>query len=185
MKKIVIFLLISVFMLSCCVSSASAADADDTFTDDLPKYVDYSGGAWFEIFDSSLGRCTVIFPIEFKNCSFGFELSGSGVPVNIINFTNSTIYGFVITSDGTKYNCRASRFSEIEYQTTGSYNTYVALSPSTEALSNSNMLFITDDVNYINDTVPDYDKYFLFIFAFIGLCELLSLCSNLLRRGSR
>lgn len=185
MKKITIFFLIFVFSLSCLASSASAADAEYTFTDDLPKYVRYSGGAWFEVFDSALGRCTVIFPVEFKNNKFGFKLSSSGVPIDIINFTNSTINGLVITSDGTQYNCRAQRFSYIEYQTSGNYNQYVTLSPSTESLSNSNMLFLTDDINYINDTIPDYEKYYLFIFAFIGFCEFLSLCSNLLRRGSR
>lgn len=183
MKKIITVLTVFILIFSLC-GSASAAE-DRVFTSNLPKYVNYSGGAWFEVFDSAVGRCTVIFPIEFKDDCFGFELSSVGIPVNIINFTNSTLYGTVITSNGTQYACRASRFSGIEYQTASSYNQYVELIPDAESLSNSNMLFITDDTNYINDTVPDYGKYYLFIFAFIGLCEFLSLCTNLLRRGRR
>lgn len=183
MKKIITVLAVFILIFSFCVP-ASAAE-DKLFTSDLPKYVNYSGGAWFEAFDSSLGRCTVVFPLEFKDNCFGFKLSASGIPVDIINVTNTTVYGTVITSNGTQYSCRASRFSGIEYQTTSAYNQYVELSPDAESLSNSNMLFITEDTNYINDTVPDYDKYFLFIFAFIGLCEFLSLCANLFRRGRR
>lgn len=165
-------------------SVASAAD-ENTFTAEIPDYVDYSGGAWFETFNSALGRCTVIFPLEYKDDCFGFSLSSAGLPDNIINLTNSTLYGVIFTANGTEYSCRASRFNQIEYQTNTSYSSYANLNPDASSLSNSNMLFVTDDVNYINDTVPDYNKYFLFIFAFIGFCEFLSLCTNLLRRGRR
>lgn len=180
MKKITAFLIVLIIITAstCFMSSA-------VFTSDIPDYVNLSGGAWFEVYDSSLGRCTVIFPIEFKNNIFGFKLSDSGIPSDIVNFSNSTVYGTVITSGGTEYACRASRFSTIEYQTTSSYNQYVSLNPDVISLGNSNMLFLTDDENYINDTVPDYEKYILFILTFIGFCEFISVCSNLVRRGRR
>lgn len=180
MKKILLtFFLITTILIMTCFSASAV------FTAEIPDYVNYSGGAWFETFNSAVGRCTVIFPLEFKDNCFGFSLSSSGLPSDIVNFTNSTVYGLVITSDGTEYSCRVSRFSEIEYQTNSSYSSYAYLYPDVTSLSNSNMLFITDDVNYINDTVPSYDKYYLVIFAFIGFCEFFSLCSNLLRRGRR
>lgn len=181
MKKILLttFLVITVIFLTCFTSSA-------VFTAEIPDYVNYSGGAWFEVYDSYLGRCTVIFPLEFKDNIFGFKLSDTDLPSDIVNFSNSTVYGLVITSNGTEYSCRCSRFSTIEVQTTSSsYNTYVDLSPNVLSLSNSNMLFITEDTNYINDTVPDYEKYYLAIFAFLAFCEFFGLCSNLLRRGRK
>lgn len=180
MKKITAFLLVCIVLIAATCFMSSAA-----FTSELPDYVNLSGGAWFEVYDSALGRCTVIFPVEFKDNIFGFKLSDSGLPSDIVNFSNSTVYGTVFTSDGSQYACRVSRFSTIEYQTTSSYNQYVALSPDVVSLGNSNMLFLTDDTNYINDTVPDYQKYFLFIFTFIGFCEFISVCANLVRRGRR
>lgn len=184
MKKITLTLVITLILIMSVCFSAFAAD-DNIFTADIPDYVNYSGGAWFEVLNSSLGRCTVIFPLEFKDNIFGFSLSDGGLPTDIVNFSNSTIYGLIITANGTEYSCRCSRFSSIEYQTTTSYNTYTALNPQVVSLSNSNMLFITEDSNYINDTVPDYDKYFLAIFSLIAFCEFFTLCSNLLRRGRR
>lgn len=181
MKKVLLtFLLITVILISICFSASA------TFTSEMPDYVNYSGGAWFEIYDSVVGRCTVIFPLEFKDNIFGFSLSDTGLPSDIVNFSNSTIYGLVITSNGLEYSCRCSRFSTIEVQTsTSSYSNYVTLNPDVVSLANSNMLFITDDTNYINDTVPDYGKFEIVMLAFIALCSFFSLCTNLLRRGRR
>lgn len=181
MKKILLtFSLIIIILITTCFSSYAV------FTAELPEYVNYSGGAWFEVFHSDFGRCTVIFPLEFKDNCFGFKLSAAGMPVDIYNFTNTTIYGLVVTSNGKEYSCRASRFSPIEVQssTTG-YQTYVNLNPDSVALSNSNMLFITDDENYYNDTVMNYDNYYLVALSIIAFCSFFGLCVNLFRRGRR
>lgn len=182
MKKIItiIFTILFIFVIFCFPASAAG------FTNDLPDYVNFSGGAWFEVYDSVVGRCTVVFPVEFKNNIFGFKLSSSGLPADIINFSNTTIYGYVFTSSGKEYNCRASRFSSIEVQTsTSSYSTYENLSPSALSLNNSNMQFITDDINYFNDSVADYDKFQNVLLTVIALSSFFSLCSNLLRKGRR
>lgn len=184
-KKILSFICVFIILIFSCMN-VFAADEEAAFTCEIPDYVNYSGGAWFEALDSTVGRCTVIFPLEFKDNIFGFSLSSADLPVDIYNFSNTTIYGIVITSNGNQYSCRCSRFSPIEVQTSSTgYNNYEYLNPDVMSLSNSNMLFITDNYNYYNSTVLEIDKFQNVMLSLIAFCSFFSLCVNLFRRGRR
>lgn len=167
-----------------CVFSLSASAK--YYTDDLPSYVSISGGAYFEVYDTNLGKqVTVVFPIEFKDDHFGFSLSGSSVASNIVNVTNSTVYGVVYTSDGEKYSCRASRQDVIEYSyeySTGRYE-YRDLSPKMSTLTNSNMQFLTDNKDLYNQSFVDYEKVVAFLLLSLVLLQLVSLFVLALRKG--
>lgn len=154
------------------------------YTADMPSYVPYSGGAYFEIVDKNLGTVTCLFPIEFKDNTFGFNDSGSGTPSNIVNLTNSTINGVLITSNGTQYTCRASRFSEVEYRLTSS-SSYTTIRPVLAGMNVSNIDFVTDDQLYANEGYFNYKNVLLVCAVFCALCEAGSLAANLLRRGYR
>lgn len=180
MKYIKSSLLVLLFVPVFFISTQAAK-----YTDEYPTYIPYSGGAYFEIFDSRLGTCSAVFPIEFKDRAFGFIRNSNGSVTNIVNVTNSTINGNVITSSGQVYVCRASRFSGIEYRLSNTSGTYTSLSPDMSSLSNTNISFVTDDIDYYNENSIDKDKYIMVILTLIALSEFLGLCTNLLRRGYR
>lgn len=117
---------------------------------EMPKYTNVSGGAFFEIFDENLGTVTCLFPIEFKNDTFSFELSRNGVPANIVNVSNTTVNGTLFAENGTAYTCRASRLSPVEYRPLNSSNNYITLKPVIEGMENTNINFLIDDTEYAN-----------------------------------
>ncbi len=180
MKKLSVLLIVSALIV------LTAFPVGASFTADLPDYVSISGGAWFEVYSSDLGSCTIVFPFEFKEYCLAFSVSGSGLPVDIINVTNSTIYGLVFTSNGTQYNCRANRFSTIQYQDESTtYNQWRDLNVDVVGMDNSNIQFITDDFLYYNDTVIDYNKVNLALSCVIAIVLIINLFVSLLRKGRR
>lgn len=180
MKKLSILLIISALII------LTAFPVGASFTAEMPDYVSISGGAWFEVYDSAVGSCTVVFPIELKNNCFAFMLSDTGIAYDIVNVTNSTIYGFVFTANGKEYNCRATRFDTIQYQDeSSSYSQWYGLSPDVTAISNTNIMFLTDNPLYYNDTVIDYDKYNLAMTSIIAIVLIINLFVSLLRKGRR
>lgn len=154
-----------------------AADYDTS----LPSYVPYSGGAFFEVFDSNLGEVTCIFPIDFQNNTFGFNSSGS----NIYNLTNSTVNGYVITSNGAIYTARASRFNYVEYRLSTVTGTYTGLSPDMSTLTATNLNFITDDADFYNDSYFNKDNYIMALLTILCICEASNVLISLFRRGYR
>ncbi len=164
-------------MLFCFPCVSLAADYNTT----IPSYVPYSGGAFFEVFDSNLGKVTCIFPIDFQNNTFGFDSSGS----NIYNLTNSTINGYVITSGGAIYTARATRFNYVEYRVSTTTGTYIGLSPDMSTLTATNLNFITDDSELYNDSYFNKDNYIMALLTILCICEASNVLISLFRRGYR
>lgn len=147
----------------------------------LPSYVPYSGGAFFEVFDSALGKVTCIFPVDFLDGTFGFNSSGT----NIYNLTNSTVNGYVVTSGGTVYTARVNRFSYVEYRLNTTTSTYTALNPDMTTLKSSNINFITSDAELYNDSYFNRDNFVIAILVLLCVCECSNVLISLFRRGYR
>lgn len=164
-------------MLPCFTFLSFAADYDTS----LPSYVPYSGGAFFEVFDSNLGKVSCVFPVDFLNGTFGFNSSGT----NIYNLTNSTLNGYVVTSGGDVYTARASRFSYVEYRLNNTMSTYTALRPDMSTFKASNINFITDNENLYNDSYFNRDNFIFAILVLLCVCECSNFLISLFRRGYR
>ena len=164
-------------MLSCFTLTTLAADYETS----IPSYVPYSGGAFFEVDDTALGKVTVIFPVDFLDNTFGFDSGGT----NIYNLTNSTINGYVVASNGTVYTARANRFTYVEYRASASTNTYTALSPKMNTLKCTNINFITDDPELFNDSYFNRDNFVLTVLCFLAVCECANVLISILRRGHK
>ncbi len=177
MKRFLLLLLSLCLMLSCFTFATFAADYNTT----MPSYVPYSGGAFFEVFDSTLGKVTCIFPIDFQNGAFGFNNSGT----NIYNLTNSTINGYIVTSGGAVYTARANRFTYVEYRTSSTVSTYTALNPDMSTLTSTNINFITDDPELYNDSYFDKDNLIIALLSILCICEASNVLISLFRRGYR
>lgn len=164
-------------MLSCFTFQSCAIDYDTS----IPAYVPYSGGAFFEVFDTNLGKVSCVFPIDFIDGTFGFNSSGS----NIFNLTNSTINGYIITSGGTIYTARASRFNYVEYRLNNTTSSYIALSPNMSTLTASNINFITNDAELYNDSYFNKENYIITLLTILCICEAANVLISLFRRGYR
>lgn len=164
-------------MLCCFGSTSFAADYDML----IPSYVPYSGGAFFEVYDSNLGKVSCVFPLDFQNGTFGFNGSGT----NIYNLTNSTINGYVVTSNGTVYTARAQRLSYVEYRLSTTTSTYTALSPDMTTLKASNINFVTDNPELYNDSYFNRDNYIVTMLTLLAVFEGAGVLIALLRRGHK
>lgn len=164
-------------MLSCFTFVSFAAD----YNTSLPSYVPYSGGAFFEVFDSALGKVTCIFPVDFLDGTFGFNSSGT----NIYNLTNSTINGYVITSNGNVYTARATRFNYVEYRLSTTTSTYTPINPDMSTLKSSNINFITSDAELYNDSYFNHDNFYMVVLVMLLVCEAANVLTSLFRKGYR
>ena len=109
------------------------------YSTEFPSYIPLSGGAYFETNVASLGQVSAVFPLQYKNDTFGFTGTGN----NICNLTNSTVSGYLYRTNGTTYSCRFTRQGTLEYQATATA-TWTAL--STSAISNTNIQFVDQTV---------------------------------------
>ena len=182
MKKIFVFLSV-LLVFTMLVVPASAVK----YTDNWPNYVKISGGAYFEVFDTNLGQVTCVFPVEFKDGCFGFTLSDAGLPVNFVNVSNTTAYGYLYTSGGKKYSCRASRQDVIEYYLDdNTYSSkYVDLSPTIAGMTNTNINFLTSDEDYYNESFFDKDKLIVSLLVASVVIKLFVLLAQLFGKGKR
>ena len=179
MKRIKVLFLITLF---CLVLSFNTYAAE--YKDEIPDYVNFSGGAYIEVFDENLGTVTCVFPIEFKNGYIGFNGNSFSSSDNFLNVSNTTINGYVITEGGTIYTARINRLSEIEYRYGSSYD-YITLKPSLASITATNVQFVTDDLTLSNESQLDYDKYTITILTLILLCEFLNVVTSIVRKGRR
>lgn len=164
-------------MLCCFVSTSFAAEYDTS----IPSYVPYSGGAFFEVFDSNLGQVSCVFPLDFLDGTFGFNSAGT----DIYNLTNSTVNGYVVTSGGAVYTARANRFSYIEYRLNNTTSQYTALDPNLNAITATNINFVTDDPKLFNDSYFNRDNYIMTMLTLLAVFEGAGVLISLLRRGHK
>lgn len=87
-----------------------------TYENKFPDYVPYAGGAYIEVNDSTFQRCACVFPIDTQKNTFSFIGSSN---TDIVNIIRSTVNGYLYTSSGTRYDCRVSSLSSIEYRDNG------------------------------------------------------------------
>ena len=131
MKKKIYSVLLLIVLAACFTCSAYAVE----YSTEYPAYLEQSSGSYIEV-ESNLGRCAMIFPLQYKENTFGFHGSGN----NVMNLTSSTLSGIVRLQNGTEYNIRAMRFNTFEYQqTTGYSSTYIPFSVS--EIYNTNVMF--------------------------------------------
>lgn len=177
MKRSLLLLLSLCVMLSCFTLTTLAAEYETS----IPSYVPYSGGAFFEVDDTALGKVTFICPVDFIDNSFGFNSSGT----NIYNLTNSTVNGYVVTSNGTVYTARANRFTYVEYRVSATTSTYTALNPDMSTLKATNINFITEDTELYNDSYFNRDNFIMTVLCILAACECANVLISLFRRGHK
>lgn len=179
MKKIIYFItlfsLLAVLFIPC-----SAA----TYSDEIPYYVNYSGGAFFEVYDENLGTVTCIFPVEFKTDTFAFNGHDVGSADNFVNVTNSTVNGYIITSNGTTYSVSAARYDMLRYRISTGYD-YTYLKPRLSSMTRTNISFMTEDRSLYNESQINRNNLEVFLLLVLCFCEFFNLCCSLLRRGRR
>lgn len=176
-KRSLMFCLLFLLIFPCIILSVSAADYDTK----LPSYVPYSGGAFFEIFDENLGTVTCVFPLDFQDNTFGFNSAGT----DVYNLTNSTVNGYVVTTNGTVYTARASRLSYVEYRLSQTTGTYTAIEPKKGTMKASNINFITDNPDLYNDSYFNRDNFIMVLLAILCICEASNVLLSLFRRGRK
>lgn len=102
---------IGVFIMSLCFPSCA-----EEYGAQFPSYVNQSGGCFIEC-DTTLGKGSLILPINYCTDTFGF----SGQHYNVMNITSNTVSGYFVLEDGTSYIVRASAFSTFQYQSNEDY----------------------------------------------------------------
>lgn len=172
-----LFLFSLQLMLSCLLLPTSAI----SYNTELPSYVPYSGGAFFEVFDENLGTVACVFPVDFQNNTFGFNSAGT----HVYNLTNSTVNGYVVTTDGSIYTARASRLSVVEYRVSTVSGTYTAIDAKKGSMLASNINFITDDPALYNDSYFNRDNFIIVLLVILCICEASNVLLSLFRRGHR
>lgn len=141
-----------------------------TYDNNFPDYVPYAGGAYIEVNSSNFQKCAVVFPIDTQKNTFSFIGSSN---TDIVNITRSTINGFLYTSSGTRYDCRVSSLSSIEYRDNGYPYDWNDL--RINKIFNTNVVF--EDLKGLdrqndNPYFSTYEKVCL-TFGFIGVLLLL------------
>lgn len=139
-RKFFGFILSAVTLISLCSSEAFAM----TYADDYPDYISYSGGAYVEIYNPTLQRCSAVFPIDYQKRTFSFNGDSN---VDIVNSTRSTINGKLFLPNGQTYDCRLTSLSSLEYRVNSSYGSDWQPLTVTE-IYNTNIVF--DDFKGLN-----------------------------------
>lgn len=84
-----------------------------TYENKFPDYVPYAGGAYIEVNDTTFQKCACVFPIDTQKGCYSFIGDSD---TDVVNITSNTVSGYLYTSSGTRYNCRLSALSPIEYR---------------------------------------------------------------------
>lgn len=166
MRKFFISLFIACFGVVIFSSSAFAM----TYENFYPEYIPYAGGAYVEVNSSNFSKCACVFPIDRQKNTFSFSGSSN---TNIVNITSSTVSGFLYTSSGTRYDCRLTSLSSIEYRDNGYPYEWHTLNIS--KILNTNIVFQDlKGLNRQNDNpfFSTYEKVCL-SFGFVAVLLLL------------
>lgn len=148
------------------------------YEDVYPDYVNISGGSYVT-FNSSLGEVSFITSSEYKNNTFGFIGSHS----DICNLTSRTIYGYLYSIRGERYEARLkSNFGQIEILNKLDKWTNITISD----IKSTNINFVDDsNLNRQNDRYF-FDKYQLLFLVPLYIscaCSVFMLFKNSKRGG--
>lgn len=141
-----------------------------TYDNNFPDYIPYAGGAYIEVNVTTFQKCACVFPIDTQKNTFSFIGSSN---TDIVNITRSTINGYLYTSSGTRYDCRASSLSSIEYRDNGYPYEWHELNIT--KILNTNVVF--EDLKGLdrqNDN-PYFSTYEKVCLTFCFICVLLLL----------
>lgn len=137
-KKLLLFLISLISIVNIFSFPAYGMEYKNNF----PDYLNFTGGCYCEV-ESTSGTVALVFPIEYKSNTFGFD-GHSGF--NICNCTNSTVYGRAVLANGKEYYLRFQSFGTAEIRTDNGYNQY-------EYLTINNIL--NTDIDFMDNSSSD------------------------------
>lgn len=168
-KKILLFLISLISVVNIFSFPAYGMEYENNF----PDYLNFTGGCYCEV-KSTVGTVALVFPIEYKSNTFGFD-GHSGF--NICNCTNGTVYGRAVFANGQEYYLRFQSFGTAEIRTDNGYNQYEYL--TINEILNTNIEF-TDNSSSDRQSDPLFKGYdfgfkeqFYISFAVFGLFILI------------
>lgn len=161
-------ILISFVLILYIISMSLVVNAAE-YGNSYPNNTTLSGGAYIEA-QSSIGTVTFVFPINFKDDTFGF--SGNGIS-RVTNLTNSTIYGYVYLSNGSSYRTRVNSFDSIEYnRNDSSWSDYEYITINQIINTNINFIDYTDQNRQTDFQSYDFTYKDKFFFSFLLVIAL-------------
>ena len=113
LKKCLSCLLVCIGLFTTFLSfQVSAAEYGAVY----PDYLNQSSACFVEC-DTSIGKGTIVLPINYKTDTIGFYGSG----YDLFNCTSGTLTGQIVFENGSTYTCRASAFSTFQYRVSDDY----------------------------------------------------------------
>lgn len=163
MKKFLSFLF-AVFIFSLSLVPAFAVYYDDTFPS---SETGLTGGLFLEC-STNIGNCVIIVPYNYKDNTFTFSTNG-----NVFNASSSTVTGTMFRN-GQQYSVRWSAFSYPQYRQEGNSYSYIDLTVT--KVTDTNIVFITDDSELSNDNYyfSTFEKILIILLCFILFFVFLS-----------
>lgn len=168
-KKLLLFLISLISIVNIFSFPAYGMEYENNF----PDYLNFTGGCYCEV-ESTVGTVALVFPIEYKSNTFGFN-GHSGF--NICNCTNGTIYGRAVFANGQEYYLRFQSFGTAEIRTDNGYNQYEYL--TINKILNTDIEF-TDNSSADRQSDPIFKGYdfnfyeqFYISLAVFGLAALI------------
>lgn len=147
-KKILLFLISLISIVSIFSFPAYGMEYENNF----PDYLNFTGGCYCEV-ESTFGTVALVFPVEYKSNTFGFD-GHSGF--NICNCTNGTVYGRAVLANGKEYYLRFQSFGTAEIRTDNGYNQYEYL--TVNKILNTDIEF-TDNSSADRQSDPIFTGY--------------------------
>ena len=163
---IIVFVALLIFPIISCA-----------YSNQFPAYLgNYTGAAYIELQAQSFGRCALVFPVSYQENYLSF--TGN----RIVNVSSGTIYGFLVTQNGTTYDVRGQRLSNLQYSTTSGYQT-VYYDIQYSEIYNTNIRFTNTDSNNEFVKLNSYQIITITILIFLVLAELFNGFMSFVNRG--
>lgn len=167
-KICVNFIIVSVLLLIFPIISSA-------YSNQLPAYLgSFPDAAYIELNTSNFGRCAFVLPVSYQTETISYNGN------KIYNSTASTLYGYLVTQNGTVYDIRAQRLSNFQYAYTSGYQTqYVDINYS--EIYNTNIRFTNADSDNEFVKLNPYQIITVTLLVFLSISELGNLIFNIVR----
>lgn len=163
--------IITFVILSTCLITCSA------FSNQLPVYLSSFGNpAYIEIQASNFGRCALVLPVSYSDNTLSYTSS------NIVNVTSGTIYGYLVTQNGTTYDVRGQRLSALQYVTSSGYQTIYNDITYTQ-IYNTNIRFTNNDSDNEFVKLSAYQVIIITVLLFLACAEIFNGFMSFVKRG--